>query len=207
MTTQPMTCPWCGDDPLYRHYHDTEWGVPQYDARALFECLILEGAQAGLSWITVLRRREHYREAFHGFDPVKMSRYNESYLQKLMTNPGIIRHRLKVESAVRNARAFLAMEKEGEDFAEFLWQFVDGRPLQNRFVSMKEIPGHTEASDAMSKALKKRGFNFTGTTICYAFMQATGMVNDHLTSCPRYEAVQRNPTRDSKPFLFETAVK
>lgn len=191
--TTATACPWCGDDPLYRHYHDTEWGVPEYDRRALFECLMLEGAQAGLSWITVLRKRDNYREAFHGFDPVKMAKYDDRYREKLMSNAGIIRHRLKVESATRNAVALLKMEKEGEDFSNFLWQFVDGKPQVNRFSAMQQVPGRTDTSDAMSKALKKKGFTFVGTTICYAFMQATGMVNDHLISCPRHKAVQRKP--------------
>lgn len=189
--TAATACPWCGDDPLYRNYHDTEWGVPEYDRHALFECLMLEGAQAGLSWITVLRKREHYREAFHGFDPVKMSQYDDRYREKLMANAGIIRNRLKIESATRNAVALLKMEQEGEDFSNFLWQFVGGKPQVNRFSSMQQVPSRTDTSDAMSKALKKKGFTFVGTTICYAFMQATGMVNDHLTSCPRHKAVQR----------------
>lgn len=183
-------CPWCGNDPLYRHYHDTEWGVPNYARNSLFEFLILEGAQAGLAWITVLRKRDAYREAFHGFDPVRMSRYDDRYKEKLMANAGIIRNRLKIESAIGNARALLQMEKNGENFVEFLWQFTGGKPQQNHFVRMADIPTSTPASDAMSKALRKRGFSFVGSTICYAFMQACGMVNDHLIHCPRYRELQ-----------------
>ncbi len=186
-----VRCPWCGDDPLYQAYHDQEWGLPQYDKHVLFEFLILEGAQAGLAWITVLRKREHYRAAYDNFDPVKMARYSEAKKARLLQNPGIIRNRLKVDSAVRNARAYLAMEKAGEDFSEFLWGFVGGRPIQNRWQTMKQMPTATAESDAMSKALKQRGFNFVGSTICYAFMQATGMVNDHLVACHRYRACRQ----------------
>ncbi len=178
-------CPWCGDDPLYVAYHDTEWGVPLYDPGQLFEFLLLEGAQAGLSWITVLRKREGYREAFDEFDPERIARFNKRKVEQLLKNPNIIRNRLKVESAIKNAKAFLAMEEAGS-FRDFVWQFVEGKPLQNRFRSMKQVPASTEASDAMSKQLKKAGFNFVGSTICYAFMQATGMVNDHLTGCARH---------------------
>lgn len=183
-------CDWCGADPLYQAYHDHEWGVPLYDRRQLFEFLILEGAQAGLSWITVLRKRDNYRIAFDQFVPEKVARYSEARQAKLLQNPGIIRNRLKVASAVRNARALLAMEAAGEDFVEFLWQFVGGEPRQNQWPDMQAIPTSTPESDAMSKALKQRGFNFVGTTICYAFMQATGMVNDHLTSCFRHRECQ-----------------
>lgn len=181
-------CDWCGTDELYCNYHDQEWGVPLYDDQKLFEFLILEGAQAGLSWITVLRKRESYRAAFDDFDPHKMARYSEARKAKLLSNPGIVRNRLKVDSAVRNAQAFLAMQAEGESFSDFLWQFVGGKPIQNRWRTLAEAPGSTPESDAMSKALKQRGFNFVGTTICYAFMQATGMVNDHLLSCHRHKA-------------------
>lgn len=182
-----MRCGWCGTDELYCQYHDEEWGVPVYDDQKMFEFLILEGAQAGLSWITVLRKREAYRKAFDDFDPVKIARYSEAKKAKLLLNPGIIRNRLKIESVVRNARAYLDLQEQGESFSDFLWQFVDGKPKQNRRRTLADIPASTPESDAMSKALKKRGFNFVGTTICYAHMQATGMVNDHLVSCHRYK--------------------
>jgi DNA-3-methyladenine glycosylase I len=182
-----VRCGWCGTDELYCQYHDEEWGVPVYDDQKMFEFLILEGAQAGLSWITVLRKREAYRKAFDHFDPVKIARYSEAKKAKLLLNPGIIRNRLKIESVVRNARAYLDLQEQGESFSDFLWQFVDGKPKQNRRRTLADIPASTPESDAMSKALKKRGFNFVGTTICYAHMQATGMVNDHLVSCHRYK--------------------
>lgn len=187
MSKSITRCDWCGTDELYCAYHDNEWGVPLYDERALFELLILEGAQAGLSWITVLRKREAYRAAFDQFDPLKMARYNEAKKNKLLSNPGIIRNRLKIDSAVRNAQAYLAMKENGENFSDFLWHFVGGQPKQNRLRSISEAPAATPESDAMSKALKQRGFNFVGSTICYAFMQATGMVNDHLVSCSRHK--------------------
>lgn len=186
-------CGWCGEDPLYCQYHDDEWGVPVYDEQKQFEFLILEGAQAGLSWITVLRKREAYREAFDQFDPVKIARYSEAKKTKLLQNPGIIRNKLKIESVVRNAKAYLALKEQGENFSEFLWQFVGGKPRQNRWRSLSEIPASTPESDAMSKALKQRGFNFVGTTICYAHMQATGMVNDHLISCHRHKPCASKP--------------
>lgn len=189
--TEKKRCPWCGEDPLYQTYHDQEWGVPLFDNQKLFEFLILEGAQAGLSWITVLRKRENYRLAFDNFDPVKMARYSEAKKAKLMQNEGIIRNRLKIESAVKNAQAYLTMQKNGEDFSEFLWSFVNGKPKNNTLKAMSQIVSSTPESDAMSKALKKRGFNFVGSTICYAFMQATGMVNDHLTTCFRYNECNR----------------
>lgn len=184
---QITRCGWCGSDELYCAYHDEEWGVPIYDDQALFELLILEGAQAGLSWITVLRRRETYRAAFDNFDPLKIARYSDARKAKLMQDEGIIRNRLKVESAVRNAQAFVAMQAQGESFSQFLWQFVGGKPKQNRLESMADAQASTLESDAMSKALKERGFNFVGSTICYAFMQAAGMVNDHLVSCYRHK--------------------
>lgn len=186
LSTDVVRCGWCGTDELYCQYHDDEWGVPVYDDQKMFEFLTLEGAQAGLSWITVLRKREAYRKAFDNFDPVKIARYSEARKARLLQNPGIIRNRLKIESVVRNARAYLDMQEKGESFSEFLWQFVDGKPQQNRRRTLADIPASTPESDAMSKALKKRGFNFVGTTICYAHMQATGMVNDHLISCHRY---------------------
>ena len=183
----PVRCGWCGTDELYCQYHDEEWGVPVYDDQKMFEFLMLEGAQAGLSWITVLRKREAYRKAFDNFDPVRIARYSEAKKAKLLLNPGIIRNRLKIESVVRNARAYLDLQEQGESFSDFLWQFVGGKPKQNRRRTLADIPASTPESDAMSKALKKRGFNFVGTTICYAHMQATGMVNDHLISCHRYK--------------------
>lgn len=186
--TEKVRCSWCGDDPLYMEYHDTEWGVPLYDNQKLFEFLILEGAQAGLSWITVLRKRENYRKAFDNFDPVKIARYTDAKKAKLLQNEGIIRNRLKIESAVKNAKAYLAMQKNGEDFSEFLWGFVGGKTKQNKLKNIGQAVAATPESDAMSKALKQRGFNFVGTTICYAFMQATGMVNDHITTCHKYKA-------------------
>jgi DNA-3-methyladenine glycosylase I len=180
-------CSWCHGDALYREYHDTEWGVPLHDDRKLFEFLILEGAQAGLAWITVLRKREGYRKAFDDFDPEKIARYSDRKVETLLQNDSIIRNRLKVKSAVQNARAYLELQDAGIGFSDFLWQFVDGVPIQNHWRSMKEVPATTPVSDQLSKALKKRGFNFVGSTICYAHMQATGMVNDHLVTCPRHE--------------------
>ena len=179
-------CPWCGEDPLYQHYHDHEWGVPDHDDRSLFECLNLEGAQAGLSWITVLRKREHYRQVFDGFDAEKVARYDEAKVAALLADPGIIRNRLKVAATIGNAQAYLTLRDEGLTLSDFLWDFVDGSPQINHFRSLKEVPATTPVAEAMSKALKKRGFKFVGPTIVYAFMQATGMVNDHLTSCPRH---------------------
>jgi DNA-3-methyladenine glycosylase I len=184
--TRPVVrCGWAGSDPLYIAYHDTEWGVPSHDPRHLFEMLMLEGAQAGLSWITILRKREHYRRAFDGFNPEKIARYTPARMAKLMTDPGIVRNRLKVEGAVRNARAFLRIGDEDGDVASWLWQFVNGKPIRNRRKTLGEVPATTAESDAMSRALKKRGFTFVGSTICYSFMQATGMVDDHLTTCFR----------------------
>ena len=176
-------CPWCGTDPLYVHYHDTVWGRPEYDDQALFEKLCLDGQQAGLSWITILRKQESYRQAYAGFDPEQIVRFDEDDIARLMADPGIIRNRLKVHSIIRNARGFLALRDQGISFSEFLWQFVNGRPIQNRWQTLAEVPVTTPESEAMSKALKKAGFNFVGPTIVYAFMQATGMVNDHLVSC------------------------
>lgn len=179
-------CEWCGTDPLYVAYHDEEWGVPVHDDRALFEFLILEGAQAGLSWITVLKKRENYREALHDFECERIARYTEKDKQRLLANAGIVRNRLKIESTIKNARAVLAIQEEFGSFDSYLWRFVDGKPKQNTWKSMAELPAKTELSDAMSKDLKKRGCNFVGSTICYAFMQAVGMVNDHTTDCFRF---------------------
>ncbi len=179
-------CPW-PVDALYITYHDTEWGVPLHDDRKLFEYLILEGAQAGLSWHTVLKKRENYRAAFDQFDPNKVARYNQSRINKLLSNAGIIRNRLKVAAAIANAQAFLTVQEEFGSFDRYIWRFVDGKPIINHRRSMKEVPAQTRESDAMSKDLKQRGFRFVGSTICYAHMQATGMVNDHLASCFRHK--------------------
>lgn len=184
-------CEWCGDDPLYVEYHDTEWGVPLHDDRTLFEFVVLEGAQAGLSWLTVLRKRENYREAFDNFDPGKVARYDERKIEELLSNDGIIRNRLKVKSAVQNAQAFLKVQEEFGSFDAYIWRFVDGKPLQNARKSLKEIPAQTPESEAMSKDLRQRGFNFVGPTICYAHMQATGMVNDHIVGCFRHKEVAK----------------
>lgn len=186
-------CPWPGDDSLYVAYHDTEWGVPQRDDRALFELLVLEGAQAGLAWITVLRKRAGYRRAFAGFDPAKVARFTEARQRKLLADPGIVRNRLKVASAVRNARAFLAVQGEWGAFADYLWSWVAGRPVVNRFRAMSEVPARTELSDRVSRDLSRRGFNFVGSTIVYAYLQATGVVNDHLVGCAFRRA--RGPKR------------
>jgi DNA-3-methyladenine glycosylase I len=184
-------CPWAGKDPLYIPYHDEEWGVPSHDDRHLFEMLILEGAQAGLSWLTILQKRENYRRAYDGFDPARVARYTEKRQALLLANPGIVRNRLKVAAAVTNARAFLeVVEKEGS-FDRYLWSFVGGKPKQNRFRRIGEVPAKTPESDALSKDLAKRGFKFVGSTICYAYMQAVGLVNDHLTSCPRHAVLAR----------------
>ena len=183
-------CGWGAGDPLYEAYHDEEWGLPQYDDRVLFEFLILEGAQAGLSWITILRKRDRYRKVFSNFDPVKVARYKPDKIERLLQDPGIIRNRLKVEGAVKNAKAFLQVRREFGSFSAYIWGFVGGRPQQNRLQSLAEMPAESDISRAMSKDLKKRGFTFVGPTICYAYMQATGMVNDHLTSCFRHGQVR-----------------
>jgi DNA-3-methyladenine glycosylase I len=184
-------CEWGTVSQLYIDYHDNEWGVPIHDDRTLFEFIILEGAQAGLSWETVLKKRENYRKAFSNFDPVKVSRYGDKKIESLMGNKGIIRNRLKITSAINNAKRFLEVQKEFGSFDTYIWQFVDGKPINNRFKSMQEIPATTEVSNAMSKDLKKRGFNFVGPTICYALMQATGMVNDHIVGCFRYKEIEK----------------
>ena len=183
-------CPWAEAD-INHEYHDTEWGVPSHDDRHLFELLLLEGAQAGLSWATILKKRENYRAAFDGFDARKIARYDAKKAARLLADPGIVRHRLKVQSATVNARAFLATQEEFGSFARYIWPFVGGRPIQHDLGPHNMIPTHTAESAAMSKDLKKRGFKFVGTTICYAFMQATGMVNDHLVSCPRHRVCAR----------------
>ena len=183
-------CGWATSE-LSIPYHDTEWGVPLHDERGLFEFLILEGAQAGLSWEIILRKRDSYREAFDGFDPERVARYTPKKVERLLANPGIVRNRLKVESAITNARAFLDVQNEAGSFDAYIWTFVGGTPRVNKVRSMRDVPASTPQSDAMSKDLKKRGFRFVGTTICYAFMQATGMVNDHAVDCFRYGAVAK----------------
>jgi DNA-3-methyladenine glycosylase I len=181
-------CPWPGEDPLYMAYHDTEWGVPEYDDRALFEKLILDGFQAGLSWITILRKRENFRRAFSEFDPEKIARYTPKKVERLMQDAGIIRNRAKIEGTVSSARAYLKIMDEGAGFADLFWERLDGRPLQNKFKTTKQVPAATDLSLAISKDLAGRGFKFVGPTIVYAFMQAVGMVNDHLVTCHRHRA-------------------
>jgi DNA-3-methyladenine glycosylase I len=178
-------CGWCGTDPLYVAYHDTEWGVPEYDSQALFEKLLLDGFQAGLSWITILRKRDNFRAAFDGFDPAKMARYTPKKLDRLMQDSGIVRNRLKIEASVSNAQAYLAIP----DFSAYLWDFLDGQVITNHRRSMKDVPGKTPLAEKISKDLQKKGFRFVGPTIVYAFMQACGLVNDHLVTCHRHQAV------------------
>jgi DNA-3-methyladenine glycosylase I len=187
--TDKNRCGWCGADPLYVAYHDQEWGVPVYDDQTLFEFLILEGAQAGLSWSTILKKREGYRLAFDGFDVEKVARYDGIKISALLTDPGIVRNQLKIGSAVTNAQAFLKIRDERGSFSDYIWSFVDGRPIQNAWRSLAEIPAKTPLAETISKDLKKRGFRFVGPTIIYAHMQATGMVNDHLVDCFRYREI------------------
>ena len=189
--TDRQRCEWCETDPLYVKYHDEEWGVPSHDDAHLFEMLILEGAQAGLSWLTILKKRENYRAALHNFDYERIALYTEKDKARLLQDAGIVRNRLKIESVIKNARGTLAIVEEFGSLDAFLWRYVDGEPLQNTFELMSDIPPKTDLSDVISKDLKKRGFNFVGSTICYAFMQACGMVNDHLTNCFRYEQIAR----------------
>jgi DNA-3-methyladenine glycosylase I len=183
-------CPWCEGNELQIAYHDREWGVPVHDDRRFFEFLILEGAQAGLSWDTILKKREGYRRAFAGFDPVKVSRFGPRQARALMKDPGIVRNRLKISAAISNAKTFLAVQREFGSFDRYIWRFVGGSPKHNRWRGMKQVPASTPESDAMSKDLKKRGFRFVGSTICYALMQATGLVNDHLVSCYRHREIR-----------------
>ena len=182
-------CAWCGNDPLYVEYHDTEWGVPVYDDDKLFEFLILETFQAGLSWITVLRKRENFRRAFDQFDYKKIAQYDEKKFDSLLQNEGIIRNKLKIKATITNAIAFMEVQKEFGSFSKYIWQFIDGKPIKNKYNNMSELPANTILSDTISADLKKRGFKFVGSTVVYAHMQATGMVNDHLTSCFRYNEV------------------
>jgi DNA-3-methyladenine glycosylase I len=199
--TAPVTaadlprCPWPKDDPLYTAYHDQEWGVPEFDDRALYEKLVLDGFQAGLSWIIILRKRENFRRAFDGFQPEKIARYTPKKVERLMQDAGIVRNRAKIEGTVRSARAWLDIMEGGPSFSQLLWDFVDGKPKTNHFKTSRQIPAETAISRAMSKELAQRGFKFCGPTIVYAFMQAVGMVNDHLVSCYRHDTVQKNPKR------------
>ncbi len=179
-------CPWCGSDPLYVAYHDTEWGVPCHDERTLFEFLILEGAQAGLSWITILRKRENYRRAFDGFDAGKIARYDDRDVARLLADAGIVRNRLKIAAAIDNARATLSLYEAGGSLNALFWQYVDGQPVTNRWQRLNDVPVFTPAAEALSKELKRHGFRFVGPTVIYSHMQATGMVNDHLVTCPRH---------------------
>ena len=183
-------CAWCGSDPLSRAYHDDEWGVPVHDDQRLFAFLVLEGAQAGLSWLTILKKRENYRKAFHAFDCERIARYTDADVARLLADAGIVRNRLKIASAIQNARSVLAIQDAYGSLAAYLWRYVDGVPRQNAWGSMAEIPARTELSDAMSRDLKKRGCTFVGSTICYAFMQAVGMVNDHTTDCYRHQEIR-----------------
>jgi DNA-3-methyladenine glycosylase I len=183
-------CPWPGDHPLMIEYHDREWGTPLHDDQRHFEFLVLDAAQAGLSWKTVLLKRENYRQAFDGFDPAKIARYSDKRVEKLLQNPGIIRNRLKIQSSVTNAQQFLSIQDEFGSFDRFIWRFVDGRPRVNRYRQPSDVPASSAESDAMSKELKKRGFTFVGSTICYAYMQAAGMTNDHLVTCFRHEELK-----------------
>jgi DNA-3-methyladenine glycosylase I len=189
--TRRRRCSWCGTDPLYVRYHDDEWGVPVHDDRRLFEMLVLEGAQAGLSWITILRKRPAYRRAFDGFDPQKIAKYDARKKRALLADAGIVRNRLKIDAAVKNARAFLAVRKEFGSFDAYIWQFVGGRPITHARTTLRHIPARTTESDAMSGDLRQRGFSFVGSTICYAFMQAVGMVNDHMEGCFRRSRASR----------------
>jgi DNA-3-methyladenine glycosylase I len=184
-------CKWCGSDPLYIAYHDNEWGKPIHDDQLLFEFLVLEGAQAGLSWLTILKKRENYRKAFHGFDPEIVAKYTQHDIDRLMADVGIVRNRLKIESAVKNAKGVLKIQEEFGSFDAYLWRYVEETPKQNKWMTIADIPVKTEISERMSKDLKKRGFNFVGPTICYAFMQAIGMVNDHTTNCFRYDEIKK----------------
>ena len=184
-------CGWAADEPLLTVYHDREWGVPEHDDRRLFEFLVLDGAQAGLSWLTVLRKRENYRKAFHGFDPSRVARYGPQDIRRLLADSGIVRNRLKIASAIGNAQAFLDVQKKFGSFEGYVWRFVDGKPKENHWRSMGQIPARTRESDAMSRDLRGGGFSFVGSTICYAFMQAAGMVNDHVVGCFRHEEVAR----------------
>lgn len=183
-------CGWTGTDPLYIRYHDEEWGVPEHDDRRLFEFIVLDGAQAGLSWLTILKKRENYRKAFGGFDARRVARFDERKVKTLLSDPGIIRNRLKITSAIENAKAYLEIQREFGSFDEYIWQFVGGKPKMNAWRTLEEVPARTPESDAMSEDLRQRGFSFVGPVICYAFMQAAGMVNDHIVSCFRHRQLK-----------------
>ena len=192
--TDLVRCWWCEDDPLNREYHDLEWGIPEHDNRKLFEMLCLEGAQAGLNWITILRKRAHYTKVFDNFDPERIARYGDDKVQALLNDPGIVRNRLKVRAFIQNAQACLDMQESGLSLDQYFWDFVDGSPIQNNWTEPLQVPANTALSDSMSKDLKKRGFSFVGSTICYAFMEAAGLVNDHLVSCFRHSQCKpKNP--------------
>ncbi len=193
----PKRCGWCGQDPLYIDYHDNEWGVPVHDDRQLFEMLILEGVQAGLSWLTILKKRQHYRIVFDDFNMERIARYDQGKIDRLLADPGIIRNRLKVKAAVNNARAALNIRDRFGSLDTFLWRYVDGHPVQNEWIRLDQVPSHTPLSEVLSNDLMHAGFSFMGSTICYAFMQSVGMVNDHLVNCFRYHQVRRLP--DGKP--------
>jgi len=188
---KPGRCEWCGEDPLYVHYHDDEWGVPLHDENRLFEMLILEGAQAGLNWLTILKKRENYRLAFDGFDPSRIAGYGERKIKELSADQGLVRNPLKIRAAIQNAKAILAVQREFGSLDSYLWQFIGGKPKQNRFRRLRDLPTRTLESNLMSKDLMKRGCRFVGPTICYAFMQAVGMVNDHIMSCYRYQEIKK----------------
>ena len=190
---EPERCAWCGTDPLYVRYHDHEWGIPLHDDRRLFEMLILEGAQAGLNWLTILRKREGYRAAFDHFDPERIARYDAAQVARLLADPGIVRNRLKIQAAIRNAQGYLTIQEQHGGFDAFLWRYVDGRPRQNAWSTLAEMPARSPEADAMSRDLKRLGFAFVGPTICYAFMQAVGMVNDHLVTCFRHRELSNPP--------------
>lgn len=196
-------CDWCGEDPLYIAYHDQEWGVPVYDDKKLFEMLTLEGAQAGLSWITILKKRKNYVRAFEGFDPRIIARYGDDDFARLVADSGIIRNKLKIGSTITNSKAMLAIVEEFGSFSEYLWRFVDGIPLQNRWHALADIPAQTDLSKKLSKDLKQRGFSFVGPTVCYSMMQAVGMVNDHLFECYRYPEIEKL----SEPFIVNIALR
>jgi len=198
MKTERRRCGWSEGDPLYIEYHDREWGVPVHDDRLLFEFLVLEGAQAGLSWLTILRKREGYRRAFEGFAPERVAKYGARQVRRLLADASIVRNRQKVAAAIQNARAFLEVQREFGSFDRYIWRFVDGRPICNAWKAIKQVPARTAVSDALSADLKKRGFGFVGSTICYAHMQATGMVNDHLVDCFRYGEVAKRRIRKAE---------
>lgn len=195
-----VRCPWAGEDALYQAYHDVEWGEPVHDDRRLFEMLILEGAQAGLSWITVLKKRDRYRLVYDQFDPRKIARYDEGKIRALLADPGIIRNRLKIEASIRNAASFLRIQSEVGSFDRFLWRYVDGQPVRNRWRSIKQVPATTILSDRISKDLRRAGMSFVGPRIIYAFLQAVGVVSDHLVGCFRYSAATPSPERKTQPF-------